>query len=164
MKTLLIGMGNPILTDDAVGVRLATDIKARLGDRADIDFLQECSVGGLNLLELVAGYERLIVIDSIRTRGGVPGNWYSFDGTALKETMNLNNIHDTNFATAVELGRRMGMQIPDDDRIHIWAVEVKENSTFSDRMTPALETGYAEISEEIFREIEDLLNGDRQVV
>ena len=28
MKTLLLGMGNPILSDDAIGVRLAVDFKA----------------------------------------------------------------------------------------------------------------------------------------
>ncbi len=32
MKTLLVGMGNPILSDDAVGVRLARGLAPLLGD------------------------------------------------------------------------------------------------------------------------------------
>jgi len=101
MKTLLIGMGNPILSDDAVGVRLATDFKNRLDGTPGLDVMEECSVGGLNILEIVAGYDRLIVIDSIKTVDGIPGTWYRFDASSLRETMNLNNVHDANFAMAM---------------------------------------------------------------
>ena len=51
-----------------------------------------------------------------RPTGGTPGTWYRFDAGALRETMNLTNVHDTNFATALELGRRLGMRVPADDR------------------------------------------------
>ena len=77
-RTLLLGMGNPVLRDDAVGVRLAAQIGARLGSRPELDVIEECSVGGLNLLDVVEGYDRLIVLDSIKA-GGPPGHWYPFD-------------------------------------------------------------------------------------
>lgn len=157
MKTLLIGMGNPILSDDAVGVRLARDIGARLSGVPGLSVLEECSVGGLNILEVVAGYERLIVLDSIRTTGGTPGNWHRFTSKALRETMNLNNIHDVNFATALELGRRMGMPVPAEEDIHIFAVEVLDLITFSESMTAPLENAFPEFSEAIFREIEGIV-------
>ena len=73
MKTLLLGMGNPILSDDAVGVRLAADIGDRLLGRPASTVRADCSVGGLELLDVLAGYARVIVLDSIRTAGGVPG-------------------------------------------------------------------------------------------
>jgi len=158
MKTLLIGMGNPILSDDAVGVRLATDFKNRLDGTPGLDVMEECSVGGLNILEIVAGYDRLIVIDSIKTVDGIPGTWYRFDASSLRETMNLNNVHDANFATAMELGRNMGMKVPDDAEIHIWAVEIEDNINFAEKMTPALEEGYEEYCSEILAEIKELLS------
>ena len=157
MKTLLIGMGNPILTDDAVGVRLAHDIGQRLAGTPDLSIMEECSVGGLNILEVVQGYERLIVLDSIRTTGGTPGDWHRFTSRALHNTMNLNNIHDVNFATAMELGRRMGIPLPSEDNIHIFAVEVHDIITFSETMSPQLEGAYAEFSRGILREIEGIL-------
>jgi len=162
MRTLLLGMGNPVLCDDAVGVRLATDLAARLGRRPDVDVVEECSVGGLNLLELVAGYERLIVIDSLKTRDGRPGVWYRFTAASLRETMNLRNVHDTNFATALELGRRIGAPVPDDGDIHVIAVEVDDNLTFCEIMTPGLEAAYPELLEEIGSEVEAMLGEHRE--
>ena len=161
LRTLLVGMGNPILCDDAVGIRLARDVNARLGARTDLDVIEECSVGGLNLLDLVTGYDRLIVLDSIKTADGAPGTWYRFDATALRETMNLANVHDTNFATALELGRRMGSRVPADDENHIFAVEILDNLTFSEDLTPELESAYPELVAEICGEIEMLLSSRR---
>jgi len=156
-RTLLVGMGNPILCDDAIGIRLAQAIGERLGAREGLEVIEECSVGGLNLVELVSGYDRLIVLDSIKTEGGVPGTWYRFDATSLRETMNLRNVHDTNFATALELGRQVGMRLPQDTDNHVFAVEIGDNMTFSEEMTPELEAAFPELVDEIFAEVERLL-------
>jgi hydrogenase maturation protease len=157
IKTLLIGMGNRYLSDDAVGIHLVCDFTQRFGSIPDLDVIEECSVGGLNFLDLLEGFQRLIVVDSIKTRGGIPGNWYRFTAEKLHETMNLSNIHDANFATAIELGRRMGMTIPPEKKIHIFAVEILDNLTFSERLTNDLNKSYPSYSEEIFRELRSLL-------
>jgi len=158
-RTLILGMGNPILSDDAVGIRLAQDLKTRLGELPDTVFQEECSVGGLNLLDVVSGYQRLIVLDSIKTPGGTPGDWHCFDGTRLRESLNLSSVHDVNFATALELGRRLGHTIPEDSEIHIFAVEIEDNITFSESLTPALKARYPACLEEILRAVRKLLAG-----
>jgi len=155
-------MGNPILSDDAVGVRLARDIGRRLSGTRGLSVVEECSVGGLNILEIVDGFDRLIVLDSIRTTGGAPGDWHRFTSEALRDTMHLNNIHDVNFATALELGRRMGMSLPPEENIHIFAVEVQDNETFSEVMTGPLEQSYGEYFGEILREIKVVLESSQE--
>ena len=157
MKTLLVGMGNPILSDDAVGVRLARDLASRLADRPGLSVVEECSVGGLNVVDVFRGFDRAIVLDSVRTVGGVPGRWHRFDAGALETTRHLANVHDANLATALNLGRRLGVPLPADSEIHIFAVEVADNATFSERMTPALEGSYPVYSAEIFDSVERLL-------
>jgi len=158
VKTLLLGMGNPILSDDAVGIRLAGALAERLGPRPDLDVIEECYVGGLNLIDVIAGYDRVVVFDSIMTADGVPGTWYAFDARALRETLNLRNVHDANFATALELGRTMGMHLPADDEIHVFAVEVAETATFSETMSDALEAAFPELAAEIGAEVVALLD------
>jgi len=150
-------MGNPILSDDAVGIRLARDIGRRLAGIPGLSILEECSVGGLNIIEVLEGFDRAIILDSIRTVDGVPGDWHRFTSAALRETMNLSNIHDVNFATALELGRRMGMKLPAEEEIHIFAVEALDLITFSETMTEPMEKAYPEFSEAIFREVEAVL-------
>ena len=157
MKTLLLGMGNPILSDDAIGVRLAADFKAASEPLPELDIMEECSVGGLNLLEVLRGYQRAIVLDSLQTSKGTPGAWHRFTAEALRETIHLTNIHDANFATALELGRRIGLPLADGAEIHIFAVEIQDNRTFSERMTPALERAYPRLRTAIFKEVRELV-------
>lgn len=157
MKTLLLGMGNPILCDDAVGIRLAREFKTRLNQVPGLDVIEECSVGGLNLLDIFSGYERVIVLDSLRTAHGIPGEWRHFTAPALQETIHLTNIHDANFATALELGRSMGMKLPRPEEIHIFGVEVAENQLFSESMTPELEESYPRYSSAILDAVRNLL-------
>ena len=161
MKTLLLGMGNPILSDDAVGIRLAREFKSLLGDITDLDIIEECSVGGLNFLELLKGYHRVIVLDALHTVGGVPGEWRSFTASALRETIHLTSIHDTNLATALALGQTLGMILPELSDILIFGVEIKENTVFSESMTPELEEHYPRFSWEILGEIEAWLQLDQ---
>ncbi len=156
-RTLLLGMGNPILRDDSIGHELARRIAARLGPLPGLVVEPECTVGGLNLLELVEGSDQLIVLDSIKTRGGRPGDWYRFEGGALHDTMNLSNVHDANFATAMELGRRIGMHIPAESDIHVFAVEVCENLTFDEHLSPELQEALPGLCDEMLGEIERLL-------
>jgi hydrogenase maturation protease len=158
VKTLLLGMGNPILRDDAVGIRLAADLGQRLGRLNGLDVVAECSVGGLELLPVIQGYDRLVVFDSIKTRGGTPGAWYRFAANDLEPTMNLANVHDTNFATALELGRRSGLAVPPPEAIHIFTVEILDNLTFDEHMTPVLEQAYPEYANAIFNEVRALFD------
>jgi hydrogenase maturation protease len=154
-------MGNPILRDDAVGIRLATEIGERLGPVPDVDVVAECSVSGLELLPLIAGYARLVVFDSIKTQDGTPGTWYRFTAADMRPTVNLTNVHDTNFATALELGRRLGMDVPLPEATHIFAVEIVDNTTFDEQMTPVLERAYPECANAIFAEVKALLCRER---
>jgi hydrogenase maturation protease len=157
MKTLLLGMGNPILSDDAVGLRLAADIGQRLAGFPGLTVHADCSVGGLEILQVLAGYSRAIIVDSIQIIGGVPGRWHAFRASDLRETLHLTNVHDANFATALELGRRVGMPLPKPARIHILAVEVRDVLTFSERMSPELEGCFAALAETLFAEVQRLL-------
>jgi len=162
MHTLLLGMGNPLLSDDAVGIRLAREFSGTLNNVAGLEIIEESSVGGLDLLPIIEGYDRLLVIDSIKTRDGVPGAWLYFTAEDLRKTIHLTNIHDVNFATALSLGRELAMKLPPDREIHIFAVEILDDCTFSERMTDELERAYPVYSEEILCELRNLLQPGRQ--
>lgn len=157
-RTVILGMGNPILTDDAVGVRLAGDVKKYLGDIPNLLVVEECSVGGLNLLDFLEGYDQAVVLDAIHTRGGGPGDCYRFTAEDLRDTSNLSNVHDANFATALELGRCLGQRLPRDEDIHVFAVEVLDDLTFGEDLTPVLERAYPACLQTVMEGLEDLLD------
>ena len=137
MRTLVIGLGNPILTDDGVGIWTARAVAEALPPDAPIDVI-EVSIGGLSLMEAMVGYRRVVLIDAIKTRDGTPGQVYHIGMGSLPETMNTASAHDANLATALRMGRSLGAELPTDDDIDIIAVEVDDVLTFGDAPTPAV--------------------------
>ncbi len=160
MTTLLLGMGNTIVGDDAIGVLLARDLGARLAGTPGLDVVEEGPPATLDLVERLLGYERVIVVDSIRTREGAPGTWYSFTAAALRGTTHARNVHDTNFATALEWSRNLGLAVPVDERIHILAVEVLQNDTFGESLSPQLAEAYPQLVRELLAEVRRLLGSE----
>ena len=145
--TLVLGLGNPILRDDGVGIKVAREIGRRLIS-SSID-VREASVAGLGLLELIQGYTKVVLIDSIQIKGGVPGEILLLDLNDLKHTIRLSSPHDVNFATAMELGKRLGLNLPQD--IRIYAIQVEDISTFGENCSPSVERAISGIAEKIIR-------------
>ncbi|HEX78127.1 MAG TPA: hydrogenase maturation protease [Dehalococcoidia bacterium] len=132
MKTLILGLGNPILSDDSVGLRVARALEGRLNEQGVT--VMETSVVGLGLLDLLTGYDRAIIIDAIQTVGGKAGQIYRLAPDAFHFTRHAAPPHDVNLATALELGSRLGLALP--RQIVIFAIEVADASTFGEECTP----------------------------
>jgi hydrogenase maturation protease len=135
MKTIVLGLGNPILRDDGVGNRVALELEDKLAQRKDVTVI-ETSMSGLSLIDLLAGYDKAIIIDAIQTAEGKAGQIYRLTPDAFNNTRHASSPHDVNFATALELGNRLGMAMP--KQILIYAIEVADVSTFSEKCTPAV--------------------------
>lgn len=150
MKTLVLGLGNPILTDDGVGPQVAKALEGRL-DQQEITVM-EGSLGGLNLLDMLVGYDRAIIIDAIETVGGKAGQIYRLDLEAFDATRHAASVHDINFATALELGKRLGLALP--QQIDIFAIEVVDTSRFSEECTPKVAEAIPLCVETIVQEME----------
>jgi len=140
-KTLVFGIGNEIITDDAIGPKLTKRLKTSLCS-PNIDY-ETAFVGGLDILEYIKGYTKVIFIDAIKTRDGVPGDIYLFSVDDFKETLHLSNIHDISFLTALELGKEIGYNIPTE--IIIIAIEIKEDLVYSDNFSTEIECKYEDI-------------------
>ena len=150
MKTIVIGLGNPILSDDGVGVKVAYEVEDRLGDKIPTNVtITEASVGGLRLMELLEGYDRAIIIDAIQTNNGHPtGSIFTMDLTDLREispTQHSASAHDTSLVTALDAGKEIGMKLPDD--VTIFAVEVENILDFSEQPTPAVAAAIPKVTE-----------------
>lgn len=138
MKTLVLGLGNPILTDDGVGVRVAEAVREALPPDTPID-VSEASVGGLGLMERVLGYERVILIDALHDGYNNPGVIHRMTLEELRNispTQHSASAHDTSLVTALEMGQRMGLPLPEE--IIIYAIEVENIIDFGEEPTPAV--------------------------
>jgi len=140
MKTLLIGLGNPILTDDGVGVQVAYAVKAKIPESETRDVtVAEASVGGLHLMEMMVGYQQVILVDAIQTPGGQPGAIHHLtleDIASAVPTQHSASAHDMNLPTALEMGHRLGLALP--KSVEIFAIEAEDVVTFGETCTPAV--------------------------
>ena len=152
-RTLILGVGNDILTDDGIGSRLVTDL-IKLIDSPDILFNTACC-GGLEIVEYIKDFKRVILVDAIRTQGGRPGAVYYFIPSDFRETSHLSNLHDVSFLTALELYDTLNLSLPDE--IHIIAVEIAEDMIFSEEFTLQLKERYPEIIEKVLDIIKQII-------
>jgi hydrogenase maturation protease len=145
-RTLILGLGNNILTDDGIGSRLVSDLAQMIGDRG-VEYNTACC-GGLEIIEYIKGYEQVVFIDAIRTVEGTPGDVYYFIPSDFRETSHLSSLHDISFLTALKLGNTLKLGLPTD--LHIIAVEIIEDMEFSEEFTPPLKARYPGILQEVF--------------
>lgn len=140
MKTLVIGLGNPILGDDGVGWRVAEDVARETANRPGVEV--DClSLGGLSLMERLTGSERVVLVDAIFTGTKPVGTVSRF---ALSDLPDLTaghsaSAHDTSLRNALNVGRSMDIPLPKDEAVFIVAIEAENVYDFSEKLSPLVD-------------------------
>lgn len=135
MKTIVIGLGNPILGDDGVGWRVAEQVRNVLSSSQSEITVDCLSLGGLSLMEHLIGYQRLILIDALLCEQELG----SIRVTHLEELSNppavhTASAHDTSLQNALQLGREMGVELPVD--ITVVGICTASVHDFSEHLSP----------------------------
>jgi len=131
-KTLILGIGNPILRDDGVGHILVQQLSSYISS-PDIE-LKETSLAGLNLAELLSDFNSVIVIDALQSVGA-PGKVHCLKPEDFHiEKVGQYDQHSTGLLQALELGKALGWPMPED--VTIVAVEAGDVASFGDDLTP----------------------------
>jgi hydrogenase maturation protease len=105
MKTIVLGVGNPILQDDGVGIHVIEALRQQLNTQKVT--LETASTGGLNLLDLIRGYETVILVDAIKQDNGEPGEVKRFSLSDFQSVHSC-NPHDVSLSEALHLAEQLG--------------------------------------------------------
>lgn len=157
MKTLVIGLGNPILGDDGVGWKVVEEINQRLMIKDSPESLiinnqsleLDCAaVGGITLMEYLIGYDRAIVIDAVITHQPI-GTVSVFRLNDLPEhsTLHTSSPHDASLQTAIAAGQAMGAHLPDE--VIIIGIEAKKIYDFSEELSFEVEAAVPRAVDEV---------------
>jgi hydrogenase maturation protease len=131
---VVIGLGSPFLADDSVGPRVVRELA---GEAFPGVRFVEAHAGGLLLLEELAGARGAIIIDALIDENLPPGE-VVVSGIEGK-SHNAACSHDCGLPEALDIGRAMGMPLPDDSDISLVAVVAGDVTTFSETLTPEVE-------------------------
>lgn len=166
MKSLVLGMGNTLLSDDGIGIIIKRYLEQKLNELSfngarEIDFA-ETSWGGFRIIDILTGYDYAIVVDSIKTTNKPQGYIHHLKTGDLLPTLRLTSYHDINFATALKLAETLNAKIPSD--IDILAVEVENNYTITENINPELWKSIKKCSGQIIKLLakHHILQGDKQ--
>lgn len=151
-KTVVLGLGNPILTDDGVGIHTVRAAASQCSQINNVVFA-EASLGGLRLLDLLTGYDRAILVDAIQTSDGQPGDICRAGPGDLQTSLHSSSTHDLSLPSALALGRALGMSLPNDEAIVLITVEVDDILTFSQVCTPAVTSAIPLAAEAVLAEL-----------
>ena len=147
-RIAVLGLGNPILTDDAVGLRVVDRLKTILEEHPipGVDILVSTRAG-FELIDLLQGYGRAVIVDCLDLPEPEPGRVRRLDLSSFAGSVRLNSAHDLNISTAFELARTMGIPMP--ASVVIFAVEGRDVRTLAESMTPAVEEAVEPLAGEI---------------
>jgi len=145
---LVLGMGNPILSDDGLGLVVARRLR-EFPMPSDVE-VAESEVGGLRLLELVRGFTKVLIIDALRS-GAEPGTIGRVDAATFRGGHRYGSAHSIHLGTALELGEQLGYDMPAE--VVVYTVEAVDVETFGEELSPpvaaAAERVVALIAEEL---------------
>ncbi|MCX7973535.1 MAG: hydrogenase maturation protease [Candidatus Aminicenantes bacterium] len=152
MRTLVLGLGNELYGDDGVGIYIIEDLKNELigeekysavypGPDGPIEFIASNSTG-LALLDLILGYDRLIIIDTIKVDHPQTGRV-----SILKEE-DLRAIpgpspHYLSFPQILQIGRAAGLPVPRE--LTIVAIESKNIACLGEKLSAEMKASFPKI-------------------
>jgi hydrogenase maturation protease len=108
-KTLILGMGNPILSDDGVGLVVAR----ALSERVTGITVETSPIIGMGLLDIMEGYDRIFVVDAMCTRDGTIGQVVKITEDGSNGTLHLFSSHGVHFFELMKMGRDCGLPMPE---------------------------------------------------
>ncbi len=140
-KILLLGLGNDILTDDAIGLLLVRKLRDELAADPRLD-VRETQEMGLALLDFLSGYREVVLVDAIQTGRVPPGTVHELDAAGLK-SLTGRTPHFLGVGETLALGQQLGLPMP--ARVRIFAVEVADAHTLGTQLSPDLEAAFPAI-------------------
>ncbi len=148
---LIIGLGSPIMTDDAIGLRVSEEIEKK--KLKNVETRQE-AIGGLDIIPILWGYKNAIIVDAIVTGNYDVGTVLIFNPEDFEPTVTNASAHDINLATAMKIGREMEPeQMP--DKVIFVAIEVEDIQTVHEGMTKKVENAVEDAVNAVMHYIEE---------
>lgn len=130
-RVLVLGLGNDILTDDAVGLQVVELARRQLGGEPGIEVSTTTEMG-LALLDRIADRDALVLVDAVQT-GAAAGHVQEIDPEQFTGPL-ATSPHFLGIRETLVLGRMLGLRMPRE--VRILAIEVADPFTLGTQLTP----------------------------
>lgn len=152
LGTVVLGLGNAVRGDDAVGLHVAEAV-GRLLDADPVPGVRVMvsTRAGFELIDLLSGASRAIIVDCLLLPEPVPGRVRRLTMNDVSGAARLVGAHDITLAGAFEVARAAGVPMP--GLVEIYAVEAAETEWIEEALTPAVAAAVPDLAREIHRRL-----------
>lgn len=153
----VLGLGNPVLTDDAVGLHVAAEVERLLREHpiAGVSVLTSTRAG-FELINLLTGFTHAMIIDCLELPEPIPGHVRRLDLNMLSGSARLVGVHDISVADAFELAATLGTRMP--GTVEIYAVEGGDTQTISEEMTSVVSAAVSPLALALYARADEWVN------
>lgn len=141
MKTLILGLGNDLLSDDAVGLEVVRRLN-REAKTPEIEIRETCAAS-LELVDFLVGFDRVIIVDAIKTGTGKVGDVRVLDPKDMESGRTPTSLHHVGLATVLAAGKALGVNMP--TRVRVFGIETNEVSVFGGPCSPEVEAAVPKV-------------------
>ena len=149
---LVLGLGNDILGDDGVGLLAARELKKQI-ENLPLD-VSETALAGFELLDMLQGYEKVLILDAVVTKKHQPGTVLELSAEQFKHATAV-SPHYGGLPEVLKLAEKLQIKFPTD--IRILAVEIEPPYQLREGLSSVIQSS---ISDLIQRAKEILHNWD----
>ena len=149
---IVVGLGNPLMGDDGVGVHILNRLRERTSEFPEVDFID---AGGapMKVLHALVGRECAVLIDCARMDEppGTMKRFHPHDVVSRKKLTGI-SIHESDLLAILRMSQQLG-ELP--MTTVIFAIEPGEVAP-GEGLSPVLEERIEEYANTIFEELEAL--------
>lgn len=131
-STLVLALGNDIMGDDAAAIVASGMLKEQFAEYADFNDTMEA---GLALMDIMAGYDRILLLDTIITGRHEPGTVLEFSQDDFRKVVGP-SPHYMGLPEIIQLADRMSVSFP--PVICIIALEIERPVDFAETLSPGI--------------------------
>lgn len=133
-RILILGIGNPLMTDEGVGVRVAEALMSGF-DFPDSVEVVDAGTMGLGILNMFRGVDLVIVVDAIDRTGHPPGTVMRLAPDDLAPNQIMHSLHDIRFVDVLQAAEFTGIR-PEAECI---GIQVGSMEQWVTELTPEVE-------------------------
>jgi hydrogenase maturation protease len=126
MKTAIMGFGNPVRSDDVVGVYVIEELKKKIYEKPECTLL-DMGTSAFEVLFQLQGHERIIIVDSVINSGEPVGTLFKLPASEIEDAVEDNPLvflHSLKWNQGLSYAKKiLGASYPSDIQVYLIAIE-----------------------------------------
>ncbi|MCF6224376.1 MAG: hydrogenase maturation protease [Flavobacteriaceae bacterium] len=126
MQIAIMGFGNPVRSDDGVGIYVIEELQKKIGDNASISIF-DMGTAAFEVLFGLKGHQKIILVDAVINSNEKVGTLFKVPAEEVLQTPEDNPmvfLHSMKWSQALSYAKKILQdEYPDDIQVYLIAVE-----------------------------------------